>query len=410
MPKEGQQPPMPEEWVVAQSALRYAGMMKDEPTWPVLINSLQRRPEKADATMESLMSGGMAILGMSLRAIGWGAADGFSEWGDHRAFQPLVKYIEDPKENEQSRLEACAALAWVAKDEDFVTVAEKIKQYSGNSPQDQVRQACFLETLITRPIAGTSDALIGLLTGWSASLSAPDVSALTGSSAPKSAAAGLAAEDDIGSADADTARASPSGAASDALAGACVLRGRGIERLARALRCAANAASMSIDASVDLSIDALIGLLTGSASFSASELSTPDLSASAGSSAPKSSSAPAGLAADDIGPADADTARSSLVSGDLVSGDLASGDLPAGDAPLDATPLTSPSSWTGVLMKHLPCPTHHGRMPSRAWPLTNPAQRRSRSWLHLTKSLKRRSRSSSLPGTTPRRLLRNSLN
>jgi len=163
LPLEGQQPPMPEEWVVAQSALRYAGLMKDEPTWPVLINSLTRRPEKADATMESLMSGGMAILGMSLRAIGWGAADGFSEWGDHRAFQPLVKYIEDPKENEQSRLEACAALAWVAKDEDFVTVAEKIKQYSGNSPQDQVRQACFLETLITRPIAGTSDALIGLL-------------------------------------------------------------------------------------------------------------------------------------------------------------------------------------------------------------------------------------------------------
>ena len=164
LPLEGQQPPMPEEWVVAQSALRYAGMMKDEPTWPVLLNSLTRRPEKADATMESLMSGGMAILGMSLRAIGWGASDGFSEWGDHRAFQPLVKYIEDPKENEQSRLEACAALAWVAKDEDFVTVAEKIKQYGGNSPQDQVRQACFLETLITRPIAGTSDALIGLLT------------------------------------------------------------------------------------------------------------------------------------------------------------------------------------------------------------------------------------------------------
>jgi HEAT repeat protein len=164
LPLEGQQPPMPEEWVVAQSALRYAGMMKDGPTWPVLINSLKRRPEKADATMESLMAGGMAILGMSLRALGVGAAQGFAEWGDHRAFAPLVSYIEDPKENEQSRLEACSALAWVAKDEDFVTVAEKIKQYSGNTPQDQVRQACFLETLIARPIAGTSDALIGLLT------------------------------------------------------------------------------------------------------------------------------------------------------------------------------------------------------------------------------------------------------
>jgi HEAT repeat protein len=163
LPLEGQQPPMPEEWVVAQSAMRYAGMMKDQPTWPVLINALQRRPEKADATMESLMSGGMAILGMSLRAIGVGASQGLSEWGDHKAFKPLMAYIEEPKDNEQSRMEACAALAWVAQDDDFVTIAEKIKQYGGSDPKDQVRQACLLEALITRPIAGTSDALIGLL-------------------------------------------------------------------------------------------------------------------------------------------------------------------------------------------------------------------------------------------------------
>jgi HEAT repeat protein len=163
LPLEGQQPPMPEEWVVAQSAMRYAGMIKDQPTWPVLVNALKKRPEKVEATMESLMSGGMAILGMSLRAIGVGAAHGFSEWGDHRAFKPLMTYIEEPKENEQSRMEACAALAWVAEDDDFVTIAEKIKQYSGTDPKDQVRQACLLEALITRPIAGTSDALIGLL-------------------------------------------------------------------------------------------------------------------------------------------------------------------------------------------------------------------------------------------------------
>jgi HEAT repeat protein len=163
LPLEGQQPPMPEEWVVAQSAMRYAGMMKDQPTWPVLVGALKRRPEKVDATMESLMSGGLAILGMSLRAIGVGASHGFSEWGDHRAFKPLMTYIEEPHENEQSRMEACAALAWVAEDDDFVTIAEKIKQYSGADPKDQVRQACLLEALITRPIAGTSDALIGLL-------------------------------------------------------------------------------------------------------------------------------------------------------------------------------------------------------------------------------------------------------
>lgn len=164
LPLEGQQPPMPQEWVVAQSAMRYAGAIKDQPTWPVLIAALKKRPDKVDATMESLMAGGLAILGMSLRAIGVGASQGFAEWGDHKAFQPLLTYIQEPKENEQSRMEACAALAWVAKDEDFVTIAEKIKQYSGPDPKDQVRQACFLETLITRPIAGTSEALIGLLT------------------------------------------------------------------------------------------------------------------------------------------------------------------------------------------------------------------------------------------------------
>jgi HEAT repeat protein len=168
LPLEGQQPPMPEEWVVAQSALRYVGLMKDQPSWPVLVGALKKRGDKVDATMQSLLGGGMAILGMSLRAIGVGAAHGFAEWGDHRAFQPLLEYVEDPKENEQSRIEACSALAWVAKDEDFVTIAEKIKQYSGPDPADQVRQACLLETLITRPIAGTSDALIGLLNPESA--------------------------------------------------------------------------------------------------------------------------------------------------------------------------------------------------------------------------------------------------
>jgi HEAT repeat protein len=164
----GQQPPMPEEWVVAQSALRYAGMMKDQATWPVLMNSLKRRPEKATPRWSRLMAGGMAILGMSLRALGVGAAQGFAEWGDHRAFEPLMDYIEEPKENEQSRMEACSALAWVAEDDDFVTIAEKIKQYGGPDPKDQVRQACLLESLITRPIAGTSEALIGLLAPESA--------------------------------------------------------------------------------------------------------------------------------------------------------------------------------------------------------------------------------------------------
>ena len=164
LPLEGQQPPFPQEWVVAQSAMRYAGKLKDQATWPVMMAALKKRADKVDATMDAMQAGGIAVLGMTLRALGVGAAEGFSEWGDHKAFAPLVTYIEEPKENEQSRMAACRALAWVASDDDFVTLAEKIKKYSSPEPADQVRQACFLETLISRPIAGTSDALIGLLT------------------------------------------------------------------------------------------------------------------------------------------------------------------------------------------------------------------------------------------------------
>lgn len=163
LPLEGQQPPMPEEWVIAQSALRYAGWMKDQASWGVLENQLTRRSPNLDATMDGLMGGGVAILGMTLRAIGVGASHGFAEWGDRRAFQPLMKYIEEPKENEQSRLAACTALAWVANDDDMVEVAKKIEKYGTADVADQVRRSCLLETLITRPIPNTSTALITLL-------------------------------------------------------------------------------------------------------------------------------------------------------------------------------------------------------------------------------------------------------
>jgi HEAT repeat protein len=163
LPLEGQQPPMPEEWVVAQSALRYVGMMKDPPSWPALVKGLHRREPKLDITMDGLMHGGLAILGMSLRAIGVGASEGISEWGDHRAVKDLFDYIDEPLENEQSRMAACAALAWVSTPEDMVTVAQKIQKYAGGDPKDEFRRACLLETLITRPVPGTAAALMDLL-------------------------------------------------------------------------------------------------------------------------------------------------------------------------------------------------------------------------------------------------------
>jgi HEAT repeat protein len=164
LPKEGQQPPMPQEWVIAQSALRYVGWLKDKPSWDVMLKMLKKRPADIDVTMQSLMQGGLAILGMSLRAVGVGAADGFSEWGDERAFKPLMTYIEDEKNNEQSRMEACSAMAWVANKDDMLEVAKKIQSYSKTDPADQFRRTCLLETLITRPVPGSAPALLSLLT------------------------------------------------------------------------------------------------------------------------------------------------------------------------------------------------------------------------------------------------------
>jgi HEAT repeat protein len=163
LPKEGQQPPMPEEWVISQSALRYVGWLKDPESWGVFEKMLERRPRDIDATMESLMQGGLAILGMTLRAVGKGAAEGMSEWGDPKGFKPLLKYIEEVKNNEQSRMDACAALAWVGSDEDLLTVAKKIQEYEGQQKSDQFRRACLLETLISRPVAGTASALMNLM-------------------------------------------------------------------------------------------------------------------------------------------------------------------------------------------------------------------------------------------------------
>lgn len=162
LPKEGQQE-LPQEWIIAQSAMRYVGWLRDEPSWKTLVKGLTMRPQEIDVTMDALMQGGLAVLGMTLRGVGVGASHGFSEWGDNKAFPLLMDYIEDERNNEQSRMEACAALAWVAEAEDMLEVAKKIQEYDGENQADQVRRMCFLETLIQRPVPGTAPALMQLM-------------------------------------------------------------------------------------------------------------------------------------------------------------------------------------------------------------------------------------------------------
>lgn len=163
-PKEGQQE-FPPVWATAQSALRYIGWMQDPQSWSVLEAQLRRRPEKVDATMEALLQGGMAVMGMSLRAIGVGASHGFAQWGDAKAYPILVKYIEEKQNNEQSRIEACFALGWVATDDQMKEVAKKVKDLDKPDPKTQLIRGCYLETLVRKPLPSATAGLVDLING-----------------------------------------------------------------------------------------------------------------------------------------------------------------------------------------------------------------------------------------------------
>jgi hypothetical protein len=144
------------------------GWLKDEPSWRVLERGLDRRgtatsDPKLDITMDGLYAGGLAVLGMTLRALGVGSAHGFAQWGDPKAFKLLLKFIEEPKENEQSRMEACAALPWVASKEDMLEVAKKVQEYNKPEKADTFRRACLLEAFIRRPVPGIASALLPML-------------------------------------------------------------------------------------------------------------------------------------------------------------------------------------------------------------------------------------------------------
>jgi HEAT repeat protein len=163
LPTEGAQPPFPEEWATAQSALRYLGWTKDPSGWHILEKQLHRRLKKLDVSWDSLMQGGLTILGMTLRALGVGSADGFAQWGDPRAYDELVKYLEEPMENEQSRMEACFALSWVATDDQMATVVKKIHDNTKTDTKSNFLRQCYLETIVHRPVPEATAGLLDLL-------------------------------------------------------------------------------------------------------------------------------------------------------------------------------------------------------------------------------------------------------
>ena len=166
LPKEGQQPPFPSEFETAQSALRYIGWMKDEPSFPKLLEQLKRKKDKKlDITQSGLNGAGVAMMGMALRAVALGASNGLAQWGDPRAIKPLIEFIEDETWHEEARQAACEALAWCADDKTMADVAKKAKDFaSKKEPAKAVIGACYASTLALRPVPSAVPALVDLLT------------------------------------------------------------------------------------------------------------------------------------------------------------------------------------------------------------------------------------------------------
>lgn len=160
LPKLGALPPFEDKWVIATSALRYLGALRDPKAFTLLQKQLTRKPKTFDASMDALMAGGRAMLGMSVRALSMGAADGFAELGDARAAPHLLKHVEDSRQNESSRTEACRALAQVLDATAEREIVTRLGKWRSGKQSFEV--GCLLETLARHPIPAATPRLLEL--------------------------------------------------------------------------------------------------------------------------------------------------------------------------------------------------------------------------------------------------------
>jgi HEAT repeat protein len=168
LPLEGAQPPMPMEFETAHSALRYIGWMRDEQSKSKIIDQFGRKKDKKmDITLQGLMGSGLAMIGMVLRGLTVGAAQGLAQWGPDAAkdsVDKLIEFVEDKTWNEDSRAEACSTIGWIADDATIKKVIEKLGKLAGSKdPKDQVIAACFAVTLTRRPQPSAIDMLVDAL-------------------------------------------------------------------------------------------------------------------------------------------------------------------------------------------------------------------------------------------------------
>jgi HEAT repeat protein len=140
--------------------------MKDEPSFPRLIDQFKRKKDKKMViTQGGLEGAGIAMLGMALRAVGYGAAQGLAQWGDARAVKPLTDLIEDETWHEEARQAACNALAFCADDKTIADVAKKTKDFAAKKePTKQLISACYAGALALKPVPAAVPTLVELLT------------------------------------------------------------------------------------------------------------------------------------------------------------------------------------------------------------------------------------------------------
>ena len=166
LPKEGSQPPFPAAFETAQSALRYIGMMHDDASFPKLMDQFKRKKDpRMDITNDGLQGAGLAMLGMALRAVAYGGAQGLAHFGDPKAVDTMMKFIEDETWHEEARQAACEAIAWCADEKQMSEIAKKAVEFSGKSDaKKQLIGACYASALALKPVPAVVAQLTDTLT------------------------------------------------------------------------------------------------------------------------------------------------------------------------------------------------------------------------------------------------------
>ena len=163
LPAPDAAPPLPQTWSTAESALRQLGRARKPASWPLFEKQLKRRPKNLDVSQAALAGGRHAVLGMALRSLGAGAADGVSASGDARASELLMALITEPREHEDVRSAACHALIWVAATERAADIGARIANLRDTSMPARFTRGCLLQALRERVPPGVEPALLEVI-------------------------------------------------------------------------------------------------------------------------------------------------------------------------------------------------------------------------------------------------------